>query len=101
MEEHLSAGLVTLAVALPCMALGVAILTGKVRPAQVAEARDQERARRAVGGFLLLLNALVAGLGVLLVAGSAQADTFARWGAGLIVAVAVLGIVPLLRAVQP
>jgi hypothetical protein len=91
-----------LAVALPCMALGVAILTGKVRPAQVAQARDPDRARRAVGGFLLLVNALVAGLGTLLVAAPpAQSDTVAQWVAGLVVAVAVLGIVPLLRAVQP
>ena len=101
MDESLLAGLLMICASLPGIGIGAAILIGKFRPAQVTTARHPDRARVATGGFLVLVNLLVAGLGALVLwTPPAQLEPLARWGVTVVIGVSTLGLIPLLRAVR-
>ena len=100
MDESLLAGLLLMAIALPVIGLGVAILIGKIRPAQLAAARHPQQARIASGAYLVLVNLLILVLGALMVLAPAMQEPIARWGVAVVIGAATFGLVPLLRAVR-
>ncbi|MFY2765200.1 hypothetical protein [Arenimonas sp. MALMAid1274] len=99
MDEMLLGGMIAILSALPGLALGVALLMGKWRPASMSTARDPARARAALGIYLILIDGLILLMGVLLIALPAErVVALVPYAVGTVVAVSTLGLVPLLRA---
>lgn len=93
------AGLVLLAVTLPCILLGVAIATGKLPSHSAARTRDPVRARRAEGIYLIVLNAVLALLGVAFLAmPERMTEVAGGWLVSAIVVGAFVGLIPVFRA---
>jgi hypothetical protein len=101
MTEAQLGGLVCLFAALPGLGLGIAMLVGKFRPASLATARDPDHARVAVGAFMAVLNGLIAGLGVVLLAVDAVVvRPLVPYAVGVLVAVSILGLPFVFRAAR-
>ncbi len=97
MNEMQSGGLITILSALPGLGLGLAMVMGRWRPASLASARDPDRARIATGNYCILVSAMVLllGSGLMLLP-----EKMSPYAAGAIVAVSLLGLIPLLRATR-
>lgn len=67
MDEMVLAGMLVIASALPGLAIGLMLLTGKWDPASIKAARDPARARAATARLLLAIDALLVLLGLALV----------------------------------
>jgi hypothetical protein len=101
MDEMLFGGIIGILSALPGIVLGLALLMGKWRPASLATARDPDRARVALGRFLLVIDALILLLGIGLIAlPEALARSMAMYAVGAIMLASTVGIVFLLRATR-
>ena len=101
MDEMLIGGLVAVLSALPGVALGLALLMGKWRPASLANARDPDRMRVALGVYLMVVDALVMLLGIgVMVLPEARVIPLVPYAVGALVLVSTLGMLPLLRAAR-
>ena len=101
MDEMLIGGLVAVLSALPGLALGAALLMGKWRPASLANARDPDRMRVALGVYLMVVDALVMLLGIgVMVLPEARVIPLVPYAVGALVLVSTLGMLPLLRAAR-
>jgi hypothetical protein len=100
-NEIVVGSIALMALSLPGIGLGLALVSGKWRPASLAASRDPDRARAAAGCFLLGVNAMLAALGVLLLAvPEPQARPVALWGTLGIALASTLGVFPLLWATR-
>jgi hypothetical protein len=97
MNEMQSGGLIAILSALPGLSLGLAMLMGRWKPASMASARDPDRARIGTGIYCILVSGMVIllGTGLMLLP-----EKMSPYSAGAIVAVALLGLIPLLRATR-
>jgi hypothetical protein len=97
MNEMQSGGLITMLSALPGLGLGLAMVMGRWKPASMASARDPDRARIATGSYCIVVGTMVLllGTGLMLLP-----EKMGPYAAGAIVAVALLGLIPLLRATR-
>ena len=101
MDEQTLGGIVAVASALPGLVMGAALLMGKWRPASLATARDPDRARVALGRFLLVIDALILLLSIGLIGlPEALARSMAMYAVGAILLASTIGIVFLLRATR-
>ena len=101
MDEMLIGGLVAVLSALPGLALGLALLMGKWRPASLVNARDPDRMRVALGVYLMVVDALVMLLGIgVMVLPEARVIPLVPYAVGALVLVSTLGMLPLLRAAR-
>lgn len=91
MTDMMLAGLLLIATALPGLAIGLMLLTGKWDPASIKAARDPARARVATARLLLGVDALLMLLGVVLMLAPREH--------GLLVTVAGVGTITLVTAV--
>ncbi|MDY0022798.1 hypothetical protein [Arenimonas caeni] len=66
MDEMVLAGILVIASALPGLAIGLMLLTGKWDPVSVRAAKDPARARVATARLLLAVDALLVLLGIAL-----------------------------------
>ena len=73
------------------------MLMGRWKPASMASARDPDRARIGTGIYCILVSGMVIllGTGLMLLP-----EKLGPYAAGAIVAVALLGLIPLLRATR-
>ena len=67
MDEMMLAGIFAIVSSLPGVLFGLALLAGLWRPPSLAGARDPDGLRRAVGGMVLAIGALVSALGLALI----------------------------------
>lgn len=97
MDETQTAGLITILSAMPGLGLGLAMLMGRWKPASLATARDPDRARIGTGIYCVFVSGMVIllGIGLLLLP-----ESMGPYAAGSVVAVSVLGLIPLLRATR-
>lgn len=101
MDTMILGGLVAVFSALPGLAIGLALLIGKWRPASLANSRNPERMRVALGIYLMAVDALVLLLGVgVMVLPEARVVPLVPYAVGAVVLVSTLGMVPLLRAAR-
>jgi hypothetical protein len=101
MDTMILGGLVAVISALPGLGIGLALLIGKWRPASLANARNPERMRVALGIYLMAVDALVLLLGVgVMVLPEARVVPLVPYAVGAVVLVSTLGMLPLLRAAR-
>lgn len=101
MDMMLIGGLVAAFSALPGLAMGVALLLGKWRPASLANAREPDRMRVALGTYLMAVDALVLLLGIGVMAlPEARVIPLVPYAVGAVVLISTLGMLPLLRAAR-
>ena len=101
MDMMLIGGMVAVFSALPGLGLGLALLMGKWRPASLANARDPDRMRIALGIYLMAVDALVLLLGIgVMVLPKVLVLALVPFAVGAVVLVSTLGMLPLLRAAR-
>lgn len=100
MNEMQISGFITILSALPGLGFGLAMLMGRWKPASLATARNPDRARIATGYYCVMVASIVLLLGIGLLLLPEQMLQIGPYAAGIIVAVALLGLVPLLQATQ-
>lgn len=99
MDEMMLAGIVVIASALPGLAIGLMLLTGKWDPASIKAARNPARARTATARMLLVIDALLLLLGVtLLFFPREHATLLAVGGVGVVTLAATVLSIDVVRA---
>lgn len=91
MDEMVLAGILVIASALPGIAIGLMLLTGKWDPVSIRAAKDPARARTATARLLLGVDALLVLLGIALMVTPREH--------GLLLTVAGVGLVTLVTTV--
>lgn len=94
MDEMVLAGILLIASALPGLAIGLMLLTGKWDPVSIRAAKDPARARATTARLLLVVDALLVLLGIALMAAPREhGELLAVAGVGLVIlAATVFGI---------
>lgn len=100
MNEMQLSGFITILSALPGLGFGLAMLMGRWKPASLATARNPDRARIATGLYCVMVACIVQLLGIGLLLLPVQMLQIGPSAAGIVVAVALLGLVPLLQATK-
>ncbi len=97
MDEMLKASLITILSAMPGLLLGLAMLMGRWKPASLAKAHNPDQARIATGLYCVILSTLVILLGIGLLILPEKMGPSAAFS---IIAVSLLGLIPLFKATQ-
>ena len=97
MDEMLKASLITILSAMPGLLLGLAMLMGRWKPTTLAKARNPDQARIATGLYCVILSTLVILLGIGLLILPEKMGPSAAFS---IIAVSLLGLIPLFKATQ-
>lgn len=92
MNEMVLAGILLIITALPGIAIGLMLLTGKWDPVSIRSAKDPARARTATARLLLVVDALLVALGIALVVSPREY--------GLLLTVVGVGLVTLVTTVM-
>ena len=99
MDEMLLAAIVVIASALPGLALGLMLLTGKWNPPSFRQARDPLRARVATGRLLVVVDSLVLALGAaLLVLPRERALPLVTAGVAIVLVLSAVMAIAVVRA---
>jgi|GEM_PF-4980975 len=92
MNDMMLAGILVIFSALPGIAIGLMLLTGKWDPVSIRSAKDPARARTATARLLLVVDALLVALGVALMVTPREH--------GLLLTVVGVGLVTLVTTVM-
>lgn len=99
MNDMMLAGILVIATALPGIAIGLMLLTGKWDPASIRAAKDPDRARVATARLLLAVDALLVLLGIaLMVTPREHGLLLTVVGVGLITLVTTVLAIPAVKA---